>query len=443
MIVVASIVGSLLLIGVWWAFDHALTRWTRLPKPWGWIVHALLGVLIVGAGLSMSVARSLPDIQRWRPVTSGFLVGAAWLFYTGLGVAVIAVVNAVWHLIEWSRARRRTAESDEVAESGEVVESVEPVEDDQPTDVPARPRRALAGEPSRPAKAVTTRRVFLRWAVCGVVVLAAATTALGFVRARTPQVTQVTVASDDLPASFQGFRIALVADIHVGPSVSGEFVKDLVTRVNAQEPDLIVIAGDLVDGSVAQLGPELEALADLEAPYGTVLTTGNHEFFTDGVDDWLDYWRAQGITVLDNSGVQLARGGSTIDVLGINDATGSGPHQPDLVAAATTLLDSFGTPLAGDDRFRLLVAHQPLQAEEMLGPPFDSSLPRHLGIDVQLSGHTHGGQLWPFRYAVYLQQPVVDGVHEVEGIQVVTTRGAGSWGPPVRVLADPEIVMVT
>jgi len=204
----------------------------------------------------------------------------------------------------------------------------------------------------------------------------------------------------------------------------------------------VVLAGDLVDGTVAELGPELSALARLEAPYGVVVTTGNHEFLTGQVDDWLAFWRAQGLTVLDNSGIQLTRQGATIDVLGINDASGTGSHSPDLTAAARVLEQAFGTALDGTEadgegRFRLLVAHQPVQALA------HGNQAARFGVDLQLSGHTHGGQLWPFGYLVLLQQPVLDGLHQVGGIQVLTSRGAGAWGPPVRVGAPPEVVMVT
>ncbi|MDR1265525.1 MAG: metallophosphoesterase [Propionibacteriaceae bacterium] len=285
----------------------------------------------------------------------------------------------------------------------------------------------------------------------------------------------MTVWSADLPIQFDGLRVALISDIHLGPSISGAFVADLVDQVNAAQPDLIVIAGDLVDGTVAQLGDEMAPLARLEATYGTVLTTGNHEFMTGDVDDWLDFWRGQGITVLDNSAIQLTRPGASIDIIGINDRRGTGAHRPDLAAAFASLPqvgDGDGRPdgtdgsdgtsgtggtsggtgeaagtvdscaeaevcVVGDGRFRLLVAHQPIQALS------NDDQPARLGVDLQLSGHTHGGQLWPGQLLVHLQQPVVDGLHQVGGVQVVTSRGVGSWGPPVRVLASPEIVLVT
>ncbi|MDR0990715.1 MAG: metallophosphoesterase, partial [Propionibacteriaceae bacterium] len=220
-------------------------------------------------------------------------------------------------------------------------------------------------------------------------------------------------------------------------SISGRFVDQLVDQVNAAEPDLIVLAGDLVDGTVPQLSAELTSLSRLEARYGVVLTTGNHEFYGGDVDRWMRWWRDQGIIVLDNSGIQLTERGVSIDILGIHDTSGTGRHEPDLRAAAESLAASFGTPVDGAGRFRLLIAHEPRQALAEIDPPVQ------FGVDVMLSGHTHGGQLWPFDYAVPLQQPVVDGIHELQGVTVVTSTGVGAWGPPVRVLAQPEVVMVT
>jgi predicted MPP superfamily phosphohydrolase len=385
---------------IYWGMDHALVRWTGLKRPWNWVVRIAFAVLVAGGILALTVGRSVDDMARWRPLTVAGLIGGGCLFYLGLGVAALAIVNAVWHPVEWLLGRRR------------------PREEDAP-------------------KPVTLRRRVLRWAVPAVAVVAAVTTTLGAVAFQRPEVNEVEVFSADLPAQFDGLRVALISDIHLGPGVSGDFVERMVDQVNAAQPDLIAIAGDLVDGSVAQLGPELTALARLEAPYGVVLVTGNHEFFSGDVDQWLDYWRAQGITVLDNSGIQLTRQGATIDVLGINDVHGTGAHTDDLAAAAETLKDAFGVPVSGEGRFRLLLAHQPIQATTAGDEPV------RYGVDLQLSGHTHGGQMWPFHYAVAATQPMLDGLATINGVQVVTSRGVGGWGPPIRVLADPEIVLIT
>ncbi|MDR1808173.1 MAG: metallophosphoesterase, partial [Propionibacteriaceae bacterium] len=422
------------------------------------------GVILVGGFLTLSLARRLEHPADWRWLTAPLLVGLAFVFYLALGLAVLGVVNLVWHPVEWLVRRRsdRSDRADRAGRAGHVgpdgseggpgqsgladgpwaVERPWAADPDPPAAGGAGPRRAdpAFDQPRhrrRGPQPVTARTRTLRWAVPIIVTLAVATTVYGTVQARTVEVTDVTVTSADLPAAFAGFRVALISDIHVGPGVSGDFVDALVDQVNALEPDLVAIAGDLVDGTVAQLGPELAGLGRLQAPYGTVVVTGNHEFHTGDVDHWLAYLEGLGLTVLDNSGIELTRQGATIDVLGINDVRGTGAHTDDLLAAVTTLERAFGTPADGAGRFRLLVAHQPVQATT------GGDAPARFGVDVQLSGHTHGGQLWPFHYAVLTQQPVLDGVHDIDGVTVVTSHGVGEWGPPVRVLADPEIVLVT
>jgi predicted MPP superfamily phosphohydrolase len=176
-------------------------------------------------------------------------------------------------------------------------------------------------------------------------------------------------------------------------------------------------------------------LAELSAPYGVYLTTGNHEFYS-GAADWMKFWDEHGLKVLDNEAVVIKRGTASIDLVGINDRTGDEPYEPDLQQAVDSLNDR-GVKPTDTRRFRILAAHQPLQALLYDG------LAARLGIDLQLSGHTHGGQMWPVHALVTMQQPVIAGVHELNGVTVVTSRGAGAWGPPVRVLADPEVVLVT
>jgi predicted MPP superfamily phosphohydrolase len=245
----------------------------------------------------------------------------------------------------------------------------------------------------------------------------------------------------EFPEAFQEYRIALISDIHVGAGFGRDHVEQIVEKTNAAAPDLVVIAGDLVDGTVDQLGDDLAPLADLEAPDGVLVTTGNHEFYS-GAGPWVEFWENDlGLNVLDNEAVVISREGSAgteyLGILGVNDRSGRPPLAADIQAAWDDLIEQ--NPLAAaDDRSatQILIAHQPLQALT------DDGLPGRLGIDAQLSGHTHGGQLWPIRYLVRLQQPVVDGIHEVGGIQVLTSRGAGGWGPPVRVGASPQIPVV-
>ncbi|MGU3291222.1 metallophosphoesterase [Williamsia sp. M5A3_1d] len=257
-----------------------------------------------------------------------------------------------------------------------------------------------------------------------VVVASVAAVAYGLTEAAHPRVTRTTVALDRLPGAFAGTSVALVSDLHVGPSRGVGFVREVVDRINAQRPDMVILDGDLIDGTVEHVGSDLTPLRDLSAPLGVFAVSGNHEFYADDGGRWLDLWDSLGVHVLRNERATVTRGGAQIDVAGINDATAPRPYEPDLSAA-----------LAGRDpnRFVLLLAHQPLQARGAS----DS------GVDMQVSGHTHAGQIWPLRYLVPLQQPTIEGLDTIGDTTIYTTRGAGAWGPPVRVGAPPEISMLT
>ena len=256
-----------------------------------------------------------------------------------------------------------------------------------------------------------------------VAALAVGVTAYGAVEAATPSVTRMEVASPELPQEFDGVRVALVTDLHAGAVRSASFTQQVVDLVNEQRPDVVVIAGDLVDGTAARYSPEIAPLAELEAPLGVYATTGNHEMFRDTAN-WVTAFEDVGLTVLQNSAVPLARDGATITLAGVHDLTGEDRWAPDYDAA-----------LGGTDAgaFTLFAAHQPLQALDVQGR----------GVDLQLSGHTHGGQMWPINYLVPLQQPMLEGTARVAGTTVVTSRGAGAWGPAVRVAAPPEVPIVT
>ena len=268
------------------------------------------------------------------------------------------------------------------------------------------------------------RRRTLRIGTPLVVLAALGTTAYGLGEAAQPSVTPVTVSDPDHPTEIDGLRVALVTDLHVGPVRDAGFTRRVVDQVNAQRPDVVVLAGDLIDGKVAQVSEALAPLADLEAPLGVFAVSGNPEFISQEADAWMNHWETLGIDVLRNESATLTRGSATIRVAGIHDETGRGPDAPNIDAALR------GVP---GDAFTMLAAHQPKAAESARGK----------GVDLQLSGHTHGGQLWPFRYAVLLQQPVIDGLDTVGDVPVLTSRGAGAWGPPVRVLAPPEIPVIT
>ena len=205
----------------------------------------------------------------------------------------------------------------------------------------------------------------------------------------------MSVRLDRLPRAQDGFRIVQLTDIHVGPTIGRAFVEEIVGRTNALAPDLVAITGDLVDGTVGQLAAAIEPLARLQAPHGVYFVTGNHEYFS-GAEDWLNELNRLGIRVLRNERVSIDNGTVGFDLAGVDDRSavhygGLSPEE----ALGRALLDR------DPGRELVLLAHQPrtlLDAE-----PF--------GIGLQLSGHTHGGQMWPFNFVVGLQQPFVAGLH--------------------------------
>jgi len=234
------------------------------------------------------------------------------------------------------------------------------------------------------------------------------------------RVKDVPVRIPNLPAALGGLRLVQISDVHIGPLLQKEWVEGVVERVRALRPDLVAITGDLVDGSVEDLKEHVAPLARLaEAPRGVYFTTGNHEYYS-GVDDWLRYLPSLGIRPLANERLEVAPG---LDLAGIHDPTGRGRYAPDL--PATLEGREIGKPL-------VLLAHQPRQFREAA---------RH-GVSLTLSGHTHGGQIWPFSWLVALVQPYVAGLHRKGDAQLYVSRGTGFWGPPMRVFAPAEITLL-
>ena len=279
----------------------------------------------------------------------------------------------------------------------------------------------------RPAAVDPERRRFLARALAGVTgASAAGLSGVAFAAAaRPPAVVRVEISVANLPPAFEGFRIVQLSDIHVGPILRREFLADLVARTRALEPDLVAITGDLVDGTVDELREIVAPLAELRAPHGVFFVTGNHEYYS-GADAWLAHLPTLGVRVLRNERVEIRRGQDAIDLAGIDDATAQDfgpPHGADLARA-----------LEGRDRRRpvILLAHQPRQV-------YDA---RRLGVDVQLSGHTHGGQIAPFGLFVRLVQPVVAGLGRFGPTTLYVSRGAGTWGPPMRLANPAEITVV-
>jgi hypothetical protein len=381
-VVFLSIVGA-----VFGAIHYYL--WARLVRDVGWPAptHQLLTVLLIALGvllpLSFLLARALP---LSREVTSPLM----WVLYTWMGLMFCLFVLLI--------------PADLVRGIAWIIER-------------------LSGHPIDPERRLLLARLFGGAVGLGGLGMAA----VGLWTASRPvAVKPVEIPVRGLPAAFAGFRIVQLTDVHVGPTIGREFIERLVARTNALEPDLVAITGDLVDGSVTQLGAFIEPLRELRARHGVYFVTGNHEYFS-GADEWIARLRELGVTVLRNERAAIERDGAALDLAGIDDPTGrsfADGHGADLPRA-----------LAGRDPGRpvILLAHQPRHAHEAADH----------GVALQLSGHTHGGQIFPFNYLVPLQQPFVAGLHRVGDTAVYVSAGTGYWGPPMRVGIPAEITDIT
>jgi hypothetical protein len=257
--------------------------------------------------------------------------------------------------------------------------------------------------------------------------LALAVTFIGFINARrVARVVKVEVPIDGLPEELYGYSIAQISDIHVGPTIRRPYLNAIVTKVNALKPDAIAITGDLVDGSVQRLALHTAPLARLSAPDGTFFVTGNHEYYS-GVEQWVAEVRRLGLRVLMNEHVIRRRGRAKVMIAGVTDYTA---HHFDPTHKSDPNQAAAGAP--DDVAVRILLAHQPRSAPAAADA----------GFHLQLSGHTHGGQFFPWNLFVPLQQPFVAGLNRVRSLWVYTSRGTGYWGPPKRFGAPSEITLV-
>jgi predicted MPP superfamily phosphohydrolase len=277
---------------------------------------------------------------------------------------------------------------------------------------------ARVGGPSRP------RLVSVVVAVISLVLLV-----YGYAEARrVPRVRRVDVVLPRLGAGLDGLRLVLLTDTHYGPLDRARWSRKVVEVVNTLDADLVAHTGDIADGEVAERREQAAPLGDVRARLGRVYVTGNHEYFS-GAQRWVEHMAALGWEALHNRHVVVSRGGDSLVVAGVDDRTAAGSgvpgHHADHEAA-----------LAGADPALpvLLLAHQPAQVGGAVAH----------GVDLQISGHTHGGQMWPFHYLVRVDQPVLQGLsRHSERTQLYTSRGTGFWGPPFRIFAPSEITLLT
>jgi predicted MPP superfamily phosphohydrolase len=373
--------------GMHWYIWLRLVRDPVLPEPWRRIATAAVVLAALALPLGMVAARLAErPMARVLPIAAFVWLGTAFLLFSVLVFADAVRLAAAGASLFADWVRR------------------------------------AADPPADPA-----RRVFVARAVAGGAALVAGGAAAVALRSATgpAQIHEVPVKLARLPSALSGLTIAQITDLHVGPTIREREVRRVVEQTNALRPDLVAITGDLVDGSVAELGRAVGHLADLRARYGVWFVTGNHEYYS-GARDWIEELSRLGVRVLRNERAIVGDrgpGGATLDLAGVDDWG----HGADLPAA-----------LAGrdPDRSLVLLAHQPRGVDDAV----------RAGVELQVSGHTHGGQIFPFNLLVAAVYPYVHGLHEHrEGDragQIFVSRGTGYWGPPMRLGFPPEIARI-
>jgi predicted MPP superfamily phosphohydrolase len=401
------LLAMLLLHGyLWFRLVRSTTRPGRLRRR----LTLLTLLLALLPALAVTLRRTLP-LDAAAPLD---WVAYSWLgvaFYAFIALLVLEPVRLIGNVV-----LRRRARTPEPVEAALVPAGV------------AAPAADPAADPVDPGPDPLPRRLFLARSLAvtaGAVALGTAGTG-AYLANSPPVVRRVPVTLANLDPALDGLRIVTFSDGHLSATYGGRRFERLVELVNEQRPDVVAIVGDLVDGDVSELREEAAPLADLVSEQGVFFVTGNHEYFVD-TNAWLRHLPTLGVDVLRNERVAISRGGASFDLAGIDDRTAASSGLPGHGANLDAALDGRddGVPV-------VLLAHQPVQVQQAAAA----------GVDLQLSGHTHGGQLWPFDYVIRLDQPSVEGLSRHGDTQLYVTSGAGYWGPPMRVGARPEVTVV-
>jgi predicted MPP superfamily phosphohydrolase len=349
--------------------------------------------------------RLLPDM----PIgTAGRIVGASWLALSFVSMP----------LSFFARSFRSRAWADRVAAAGLFMMGFfsSLFVFTLLRDVALAPTLLLVPESAAPG--------VLSVSAIGVATIAAIVTLIGFLNARRrAAIVKVDIPIRDLPDELHGFTIAQISDVHVGPTIKRAYVEAIVDAVNDLKADLIAVTGDVVDGSVRDLAGHTQPLARLQARHGAYLVTGNHEYYS-GERAWTAEFERLGLHVLMNEHVVVNHEGARLVVAGVADYSAHHFNPAQRSDPLAALKDA-----PGDAGARILLAHQPRSAAAAAAA----------GFDLQLSGHTHGGQFWPWMFFVRLQQPFTAGLHRLNDLWIYISRGTGYWGPPKRFGSPSEI----
>ncbi len=380
-----------ILAGMHWYLWLRLVRDPAIVEPWRRVLGVGFVVLTLSLPIGMLALRLAPrPFDRLVPIAAFTWLGLAFLLFVAvlaLDLARLATQGAAL-LADWVRARP------------------------DPPDDPAR-------------------RLFVARALAGTAVAATAgVSAFAFRSATGPaEITEVPVRLERLPRSLSGLTLAQITDLHVGPTIGERHVRRIVDQVNALRPDLVAITGDLVDGTVRELGAAVGHIARLQARHGVFFVTGNHEYYS-GVGPWLAELERLGIRVLRNERVAIGDGSASLDLAGVHDWSSHGLGGGNEIDLGRALAER------DPDRALVLLAHQPRGIGDAV----------RAGVELQISGHTHGGQIVPFNLLVRAIYPYVKGLHRHEedgrAGQIFVSRGTGYWGPPLRLGAPPEIAKI-
>ena len=409
---------------LWWRLVRGTTDPGRARRRLT-LLAVVLGMLPV---LAVLLRRTLP-LDAAAPLD--------WIAYTWLGLAFYAFLTLlVLEPVRWIAGLWLGKDRENRTEVADRTEVIVP---SGARRVPRRHDEAAQLEPGTAPEggavrqdgnviAPASRRVFLARslaATAGVVALGTAATG-AYLANSAPVVRRVAVTLRGLDPALDGLKIVTFSDAHLSSTYRGRRFERVVELVNEQRPDVVAVVGDLVDGGVSELREEVAPLADLVSAQGVFFVTGNHEYFVD-TQEWMRHLPTLGVEVLRNERVPIRRGTATFDLAGIDDRTAQSSGVPGHGADLDAALDGRdgSTPV-------VLLAHQPVMVDQA----------RAAGVDLQLSGHTHGGQLWPFDHLIRLDQPAVEGLSRQGDTQLYVSAGAGYWGPPMRIGARPEVTVV-
>jgi predicted MPP superfamily phosphohydrolase len=381
LLIVRILIGLAISGGIHYYVWLRFVRRSELPRRWHIGITITMCVLLVSIPVTTWTRNAAPELSN-----ALVWVSMPWMALTGLTFVALVIMDLA-RLVLWTGRK-----------------------------VARRPPREVS---------LSRRRFLARVSGGAALAVGGTSMARGMIEARgTHEVVDVEITLAKLPAALDGFTIVQLTDLHVGMTIDRAFVQKVVDHANSLAPDLIALTGDFVDGRVEDLRDDIAPLSGLRAKHGVFAVTGNHEYYS-GADPWIAEITRLGARYLRNERVTIGTGEATFELAGVDDHGAKGPGHGEDLARATAGRDP--------NRALVLLAHQPRQVRRAAGH----------GVDLQLSGHTHGGQIWPWHYIVKIQQGgLLAGRYEVDGTQLYVSRGCGYWGPPVRVLAPLEITRV-